>query len=299
MRINIFARVLLAVLFGTIGILIVRIVPPPELFFALGDSFFLVAALAFGILGFISPDLLRLAGRAGMVALASQIARYLPGANGIGVPNLIFSKRNKFSKKASKFINPMLVDTSVLIDGRFNDVARSGFVFGTLVIIPSVISELHMLSDSADEGKRSRGRRGLDNLNQLQKEKKVKVSVVSTEPKGDGVDEKLVKLAKSLQAKLVTVDFNLNKVARVNKITVLNINELANSVRTPILPQDNLTIKVVAVGRERDQGVGYLDDGTMVVIEGGANLVGKFANVTVSKVLQSSAGKMVFGKMSL
>lgn len=297
MRLNIFIRLILAILFGAVGVLIARIVPPPELFIATGDYFFVVAALAFGILGFISPDLLKLAGRAGIAALASQIASYLPAPSVLGVPT-IFARRKRQSKLApDKFVNPMIVDTSALIDGRMVDVSKTGFVFGTFLVIPSVVDELHKLSDSADNIKRARGRRGLDNLQLIQKEKKVKVEMLSSEPKGQGVDDKLVRLAKSIRAKIVTVDFNLNKVARVNKITVLNINELANSVKTPVVPSDRLTIKVVLVGKERDQGIGYLEDGTMVVVEAGSSLVGKRVEVVVQKVLQTAAGKMVFAKL--
>ena len=293
MRVNILFRLILAVFLGAVGVLIAKAVPPPELFAATGDGFYILAALAFGILGFISPDLLKLAGKAGVAALASQIADHLPVKADINVPRIFPGRKKAFGR----YSNPMIVDTSALIDGRLIDVCQTGFIFGTFIIIHSVIDELHKLADSANDVKRVRGRRGLDNLNKLQKEKKVKVVVLSREPQGAVVDEKLVKIAKSLRAKIVTVDFNLNKVAKVNRITVLNINELVNAVKTPILPQDNLTIKILAIGKERDQGVGYLDDGTMVVVEDGVKLVGKFANVTVSKVIQTAAGKMIFGKV--
>ena len=293
MKSNVFFRLILAVFLGAIGVLIAKAVPPPELFVATGDYFFIIAALAFGILGFISPDLIKLAGQAGVSALASQIADHLPVRADINVPRIFPGRK----KTASRYSNPMIIDTSALIDGRLVDVCQTGFMFGTFLVIPSVVDELHKLSDSANDAKRVRGRRGLDNLNKLMREKRVKVNVLLREPNGAGVDEKLVKIAKSLRAKIVTVDFNLNKVAKVNKIVVLNINELANSIKTPILPHDTLTIKVLTVGRERDQGVGYLDDGTMVVVEDGSKLVGKFANVTVLKVLQTAAGKMVFARL--
>src|SRR3989344_2425206 len=162
MKSNIFFRIILAVFIGSVGVLIAKAVPPPELFVATGDLFFIVAALAFGILGFISPDLVRLAGRAGIAALAKQIAGYIPNPSDISVAPLIFSRKSKLVKKSDKFVNPMLVDTSVLIDGRFIEVVRTGFVSGTLIVMPSVIDDLHRLSDSPDEAKRARGRRGLD-----------------------------------------------------------------------------------------------------------------------------------------
>lgn len=298
MKSKVFFRLILAVFFGAVGILIVKAVPPPELFVALGDLFFLVAALAFGILGFISVDLLRLAGRAGIAALASQIAGYIPIPGDISVPSIFAGKRRSSKKKPDKFVNPMLIDTSVLIDGRFIEVAKTGFVFGTLIVMPSVIDELHRLADNPDEGKRTRGRRGLDNLQILQHDKNIKTQLISNEPKDGGVDAKLIALAKNLRAKIVTVDFNLNKVAKINRIPVLNINELVNAVKTPVLPSDRMTIKITAVGREKDQGVGYLADGTMVVVESGSKLVGKTVEVVVAKVLQTAAGKMVFAKIS-
>ncbi|MBI2326765.1 TRAM domain-containing protein [Candidatus Curtissbacteria bacterium] len=288
MKPNRFARSLLAVFFGAVGVLIAQIVPPRELFFATGNYFFILAAIAFGILGFISPDLLKLAGKAGMSAISRQIASYLPQVSG----NL----RRKTSQ-TNKYINPVLVDTSVLVDGRIVEISASGFMFGTLLLMPSVIGELHRLSDSADEIKRARGRRGLDNLRQIQAEKNVKVEVLSFEPREGGVDEKLVRAAKSIGAKILTLDYNLNKVARVNKIKVLNINELASAVKTVVLPNERLNIKITAVGREKDQGVGYLDDGTMVVVEAGRGLLGKKVDVVVQKVLQTAAGKMVFGRI--
>ena len=297
MKSNIFFRIILAVFIGSVGVLIAKAVPPPELFVATGDLFFIVAALAFGILGFISPDLVRLAGRAGIAALASQIAGYIPNPSDISVAPLIFSRKSKLVKKSDKFVNPMLVDTSVLIDGRFIEVVRTGFVSGTLIVMPSVIDELHRLSDSPDEAKRARGRRGLDNLQILQRDKNIKTQLVSNEPKEGGVDAKLIRLAKSIRAKIITVDFNLNKVAKVNGIAVLNVNELAGAVKTPVLPGERMTIKITAVGREKDQGVGYLADGTMVVVSAGSKLVGKTVDVVVVKVLATAAGKMVFGRI--
>src|SRR3989344_4388636 len=163
--------------------------------------------------------------------------------------------------------------------------------------MPSVIDELHRLSDSPDEAKRARGRRGLDNLQILQRDKNIKTQLVSNEPKEGGVDAKLIRLAKSIRAKIITVDFNLNKVAKVNGIAVLNVNELAGAVKTPVLPGERMTIKITAVGREKDQGVGYLADGTMVVVSAGSKLVGKTVDVVVVKVLATAAGKMVFGRI--
>lgn len=295
MKFNTFVRLLLTVFFGAVGVLLAKIVSPQELFFVTGNYFFVLAAFSFGILGFISPDLLKLLGRAGIAAIARQIASYIPDNVNIKVGPLPFTRKKKSS---SKFVNSILVDTSVLIDGRLVEIARTGFVWGTLLLMPSVIAELHKLADSADEVKRARGRRGLDNLQQIQNDKNIKIELLSSDPQAEGgVDEKLVKAAKNLRAKILTVDFNLNKVAKVNKIAVLNINELANAVKTAVLPHEQLSIKITAVGREKDQGVGYLEDGTMVVVERGRDLVGRKVDVTVQKVLQTAAGKMVFARL--
>ena len=164
------------------------------------------------------------------------------------------------------------------------------------MIIPSVIGELHKLADSADDNKRVRGRRGLDILADLRKIKKVKVIIFDSEPDNQEVDNKLVTLTKRTKGRLITVDFNLNKVAKAKGVETLNINELANLIKTPLLPEDKLKIKVSALGKEKGQGVGYLDDGTMVVIEGGARLKGKVVTVNVHKILQTEAGQMIFSK---
>jgi uncharacterized protein YacL len=260
-------------------------VTPPEIFAITGNYFLLVAIFAFGILGFILPELLELIGQAGVAALAGQIVSYLPG------------RRKSISKNHSKYPNPMVIDTSALIDGRIAEVVGTGFIWGTFLVIPSVISELHRLSDSTDELKRGRGRRGLDILGALQKEKSVRVEVLKTEPKEKTVDDKLVILAKQVGGKIVTVDYNLNKVAKVKGVKTLNINELANAVKTAVLPGERLKIQIKSVGREKNQGVGYLADGTMVVIEDGARLKGRNVDVEVLRVLQTAAGKMIFGKL--
>ena len=224
--------------------------------------------------------------------MAVQIGKYVP--NPPAPINVGPFKRN--GRKQSKYVNPIIVDTSALIDGRILDVVKSGFLFGTLVVIPSVISELHKLADNSHDLRRVRGRRGLDILSKIQKEKGVKVEIVKTEPKDEEVDSKLVSLAKKIKGKVLTVDFNLNKVAKVNRVKVLNLNELVNAVKTAVLPGEQLSIHINDKGKEKDQGIGYLSDGTMVVVEGGADLVGKTAEVLVHRVLQTEAGKMIFAR---
>lgn len=295
MKLKLFLRPSLAIVFAFIGVVVVRR-GAPEILAVFGNILLIVAALAFGILGFILPEVLELAGRAGIAALARQIVSYLPTpSGGLSVPTFSFRKK---SRGRGKGANPLICDTSVLIDGRILDIAASGFILGTLIVVPSVIRELHTLSDLGDTLKRERGRRGLDILAKLQKEKKVKVEILAKDPSGGAVDEKLVKLAHDLQGRVLTVDWNLAKVASVRKIGVLNINELANAVKTAVLPGERLLITVSNKGREKDQGIGYLADGTMVVVEGGAGLIGREVEVSVQKVLQTAAGKMVFAKIT-
>lgn len=233
-----------------------------------------------------------------IATLAREIAMYLPrtAAASLALGKKQFSRRGR--EKRHKYINPILVDTSVLIDGRLADIAKSGFLFGTFLILPSVVAELHKLSDSSDKVKRMRGRRGLDEVAQLRSEKSIKLEVLDKDPEGETVDGKLVKVARKMRAKLLTLDFNLNKVAKISKVTVLNLNELANAVKTVVLPGERLSVQVSARGAQRQQGVGYLADGTMVVVEEGAGQIGKKIEVAVDKVLQTAAGKMVFGKIS-
>ncbi len=195
--------------------------------------------------------------------------------------------------------NLKLVDTSVLIDGRIAEVCSTGFVDGTLIIPRFIIKELQNIADSADALRRVRGRRGLDILKALQdSESKVIVEVVEDDPEQvKEVDGKLVELARQYNAKILTNDLNLNKVAQIDNIGVLNLNDLANALKPAVLPDEQMHVKIVKEGKEALQGVGYLDDGTMVVVDGGREYVGKQVAVLVTSVLQTSAGRMIFSKM--
>ncbi len=195
--------------------------------------------------------------------------------------------------------NPKLIDTSVLIDGRIVDVCATGFVEGTLIIPRFVLKELQNIADSADVLRRVRGRRGLDIVKSLQQpESAVKVEVIEDDPKEiREVDSKLVYLSRELKAKLVTNDLNLNKMAQIDGIGVLNLNDLANALKPAVLPDEEMQVRVVKEGKESYQGVGYLDDGTMVVVDGGRDHLGKDVSVVVTSVLQTSAGRMIFTKL--
>ncbi len=191
----------------------------------------------------------------------------------------------------------LLLDTSVIIDGRIADVSATGFLRGELIVPGFVLVELQHVADAADSMRRARGRRGLEVLKRLQKDSVATVKIVDDDPDGSSeVDDKLVLLAKQWQCPIVTNDYNLNKVASLQGVTVLNVNELANAVKAVVLPGEVLNVRVIQEGKEAGQGVAYLDDGTMVVIEDGKYYLNQTINVTVTKVLQTAAGKMIFAK---
>lgn len=190
-----------------------------------------------------------------------------------------------------------LVDTSVIIDGRIADVCETGFIDGVFVIPQFILQELQHIADSPDSLKRARGRRGLDILNRMQKMPQINVRIIEDDfPKIREVDAKLVALGKKMDAKVLTNDFNLNKVAELQGVPVLNVNELANAIKPVVLPGEPLKVFIIKEGKEHNQGVAYLEDGTMVVVDDGKKMIGKTINVTVTSVLQTTAGRMIFTK---
>jgi uncharacterized protein YacL len=203
-------------------------------------------------------------------------------------------------KSASKPVNeskPKILDTSVIIDGRIADICESGFIEGPLVIPNFVLEELRHIADSSDLLKRNRGRRGLDILNKIQKELSVKVEIYEGDFEDTAeVDSKLVKLAQVIKGKVITNDYNLNKVAELQGVRVLNINELANAVKPVVLPGEEMIVQIIKDGKESGQGVAYLDDGTMIVVDGGRKHIGETIGVMVTSVLQTAAGRMIFAK---
>ncbi|MDX1600816.1 MAG: TRAM domain-containing protein [Anaerolineales bacterium] len=191
----------------------------------------------------------------------------------------------------------VLLDTSVIIDGRIADIARTGFIAGPMLVPSFVLVELQHIADSSDGLRRQRGRRGLDILNRLQKDSSVPIRVTDLDVEGvRDVDDKLVILAKQLRCPIVTNDYNLNRVAELQGVTVLNINELANAVKAVFLPGETLDVDVIQEGKEPGQGVGYLEDGTMVVVEQGKTRIDNTVSVLVTKVLQTAAGRMIFAR---
>ena len=190
-----------------------------------------------------------------------------------------------------------ILDTSVIIDGRIADIADTGFLDGILVIPQFVLRELQLVADSSDSMKRNRGRRGLDVLQRIQKMAHANVQIVEEDfPEVREVDLKLIELAKVYEGKIVTNDFNLNKVAQLRGVDVLNINELANALKPIVLPGETMRVFILKEGKEYNQGVAYLDDGTMVVVDNAKRMISKTIDVTVTSVLQTTAGKMIFGK---
>lgn len=212
-------------------------------------------------------------------------------------------KRRGYDEEGEKDVSqpsPKILDTSVIIDGRIADICQTNFLEGTIVIPQFVLGELQHIADSSDALKRNRGRRGLDILNRIQKELPVKVEIYEGDFEDIAeVDSKLIKLAKVIDGIVVTNDFNLNKVCDFQGVPVLNINDLANAVKPVVLPGEELHVQVIKDGKEHNQGVAYLDDGTMIVVEEGRDYIGKTIEVVITSVLQTSAGRMIFAKPKL
>src|SRR3972149_6586049 len=217
-----------------------------------------------------------------------SVARFLPGSRNSGDEN---------ASSPREATRTVLLDTSVIIDGRIADIAHTGFLSGTLLIPRFVLNELQYIADSPDSLRRQRGRRGMEVLSQLQKEPIIPVRITDIDVEGvRDVDDKLVILARQLRCPILTNDYNLNRVAELQGVNVLNVNELANAVKMVLLPGEPLMVSIIQEGKEAGQGVGYLDDGTMVVVEDGREFLSQEILVTVTKVLQTAAGRMIFAR---
>ena len=271
-------------LFGTLGLLVVLVfatligVPISRIHFVIGPILFILIDLIGALVG-IKIFIKR---KDDILNLLTSIKK-----------NGIRDKKNKHNEK----ICPKILDTSVIIDGRILDICQTGFVEGPLVIPGFVLNELRHISDSADGLKRNRGRRGLDILNKIQKELSIETQIYEEDfPEIAEVDAKLLKLAQVLNGKVVTNDFNLNKVAEFQGVPVLNINELANAIKPVLLPGEEMKVVVMKDGKEASQGIAYLDDGTMIVVEGGRKFISEEIMVVVTSVLQTAAGRMIFAK---
>jgi len=235
------------------------------------DSVYLVAVVVFSYLG------------VSVIVQTKDNFRFI-------IPYVEFSRETRGRR-------PIVLDTSVIIDGRVADVCETQFLDAPLVIPRFVLQELQHIADSEDKLRRNRGRRGLDMLNRLRRNKRMEVIIHDTSLEaGEMVDSKLIKLAKSIDGRVMTNDFNLNKIAELQNVEVININDLANALKAVVLPGEQIDVSIIKPGEELGQGVGYLDDGTMVVVEQGRDHIGKALTITVTSVLQTSAGRMVFGR---
>jgi uncharacterized protein YacL len=206
---------------------------------------------------------------------------------------------SNFFKERSTGKSFKILDTSVIIDGRISDICDTAFIEGELIVPQFILKELQFVADSSDGVKRQRGRRGLDVLDHLQKSSQVSVRISELDfPEIEDVDSKLIELAKHLDAKIITNDFNLNKIAQLQGVTVLNINELASALKPVVLPGEMINVFILKEGKEKDQGVAYLDDGTMVVVDNSRKMIGQNVEITVTSVLQTTVGKMIFGRFN-
>ncbi|MCX6343955.1 MAG: TRAM domain-containing protein [Armatimonadetes bacterium] len=218
-------------------------------------------------------------------SLKEQVRFYFPGS----MPSM----KGDY-KSASR---PKILDTNVIIDGRIADIAKAGFVEGPIYVPKFILEELQQIADSSDSLKRARGRRGLDILNQMQKEMELIIPEFEADSSDEEVDARLVRVAREVIGIIVTNDYNLNRVAELQGVEVMNINELANALKPVVLPGEEMRVIIIREGKEKEQGIGYLDDGTMIVVEGARRLIGESLLVCVTSVLQTVQGKMIFGKI--
>jgi uncharacterized protein YacL len=280
-------QTLLAALMGLIAGLIIAVLlafPLSRLPTPFGEIFPFIGVLLFGYLG-VSVFVMR---QNDLFSVFGVFSKNQPAAQG--------EEKDKDGAGWAD-ARTILLDTSVIIDGRIADIARTGFLPGTLLIPHFVLNELQYIADSPDSLRRQRGRRGMEVLAQLQKEPTIPVRINDIDVEGvRDVDDKLVVLARQLRCPILTNDYNLNRIAELQGVIILNVNELANAVKSVLLPGENLFVRVIQEGKESGQGVGYMDDGTMVVVESGKDHMGDELMVIVTKVLQTAAGRMIFAK---
>lgn len=300
MRIKLILRLVMALIFATFAVIFSSLLPPIA-----GTDQLLVKVLITAIsasIGFlVFPDVARnlknlyfsfssfLIHRVSS-EVSNQLIRI---SKGLPFPAPSFPSPQIGSLSYSK---PLILDTSAIIDGRILDIAKVGFITGLVLIPKFVLLELQQVSDSADSLKRARGRRGFEVVEDLKKIKTLKVDIWEKEQTGKSTDDKILNLAKGIHGKIITTDFNLNKLASISNVLVLNVNDLSNALKTISLPGETLKIKIVHIGKEVDQGVGYLPDGTMVVVEKAAEKIGDSLKVEVTKSIQIPAGRMIFAK---
>jgi len=292
-------RLILAFIFATFAVIFTVLIPPE----AGVDSVIVkvLITLMAGAIGFaIFPDIARR-----VRALTTNFFNFIVHRVSSEVSSQIVRLRGQSAYPATdgssgigsvSITRPLILDTSAVIDGRIADIAKTGFISGLILVPRFVLGELQQVADSKDDLKRQRGRRGFEVIEELKKNKGIRVEVWDKDQSGKLVDDKILNLAKSLHGKIITTDFNLNKVASLANIGVLNVNDLSNAVKALALPGEEIEIKIVHLGKDTSQGVGYLPDGTMAVVAEGADQIGKTITVEVTKSLQIPAGRMIFGK---
>lgn len=297
MSLKLILRLIWAIVFGSIAVIYSELLPPLQGTNPLVAKIFVTSIAS--LVGFIIfPDV---ASKVTLMTL-SLFNVVIHRLSSEILNQLLRLPRGNFQPFASQvpqvggmsLQKPLILDTSAIIDGRILDIVKTGFLSG-LVLVPNfVLIEMQQVADSADSIKRARGRRAFEILDQVKRSSGIKVEIWDKEVAGKNADEKLLKLTKSLHGKIVTTDFNLNRVATAHGVTVLNVNDLSNALKTVAIPGESFELKVVHVGKNPKQGVGYLPDGTMIVVEDGAELIGKTVKVEVSRNLQGPAGRMFF-----
>lgn len=298
MRTKLILRLIVAFIFATFAAIFSQLIPPIQGV----NSFLIRALLTFVVAGvgfLVFPDLARSIRVITMTTFTFVIHRLSSE-----VTSQIFRlprTHTPFSQPTPQvgsvnLTRPLILDTSAIIDGRILDIAKTGFVSGLILAPNFVLTELQQVADSSDGLKRARGRRGFEVVEELKKIKQLRVEVWDKEQNGKAVDEKLLNLAKSLHGRIITCDFNLNRLASISNIGVLNVNDLANAVKVVSLPGETMELKIMHLGKDKTQGVGYLPDGTMVVVADTADKIGQTVKIEVTKNIQTPAGRMIFSK---
>ncbi len=302
MRTKLILRLILAFIFATLAAIYSQLIPSFE-----GATAFIIRVLltiVFGLVGYmVFPSVAKSIRIIFITSFNFVVHRVSSEVSNqiIRFPSAGWRTNLPFSQPIPQvgsvgLTKPLILDTSAIIDGRILDIAKVGFVSGLILIPKFVLTELQQVADSSDDLKRQRGRKGFDTLEQLKKIKMLRVEVWDKDQSGKFVDDKLVSLAKGLNGKIITTDFNLNKLATISNISVLNVNDLANAVKTISLPGEKFEVKIMHLGKDKRQGVGYLNDGTMVVVSGVADKIGQSISVEVTKNIQTPAGRMIFAK---
>lgn len=290
-------RLILAFLFATLAAIYSQLIPP-----FLGEASFTIRVLLTLVAGGIGYLVFPSIAKSVQIIILTTF-NFMIHRVSAEVSSQLFKIRpnSPFSQSVPHvgslvLTKPLILDTSAIIDARILDIAKTSFISGLVLVPQFVLTELQQVADSSDPLKRTRGRRGFEVVEELKKVKLLKLEIWDKDQNGKTVDEKLINLTKSLHGKLITCDFNLNRLAMVSNIGVLNINDLANAVKTVSLPGEKMDLKIVHLGKDKTQGIGYLPDGTMVVVAGVADKIGQTIPIEVTKNIQTPAGRMIFGK---